>query len=187
MRSLFAILMSMVFTGCVATQGDRVAVSERPDLVATDSALAQHFLDALYRPNSTKYRVIADAASEKSMGHIPLTKRNRDLSIRLSELRQAPASNIRVNLHSGDRPEPWGSDIFVYSYNTRTGEFVKVRRHRIEDDSSDMWIDVRHWPNGTRLISLSFTWIDDLKNNTFHLRSGERTFRFAIAIEPLTH
>ena len=57
--------------------------------------------------------------------------------------------------------------------------------HEIGDDKADMWIRIDHWSNGTRLVSLSSTWIDDLKDNIFHLRKGERKFRFAIAIEPL--
>lgn len=185
MRFLYALLGLIALSGCATIRDKPAQGGDRTNLLASDVELVRHFLDALYRPASTAYRVIPDAESEEeSMRHIPLAKRNRNLSDRLNQLRHAPFSVLRINTHSGDRPKPWGSGIFVFSYSTRNGEFTFVRPHEIGDASANMWVDVRHWPDGTRLVCLSLTWIDDSKNNIFHLRSGQETFRFAIASEP---
>lgn len=186
MRLLITLLCLLALFGCAATQQDRASkVSDKPDLVPSDIDLVRHFLDSLYRSGDTSYRVIPDAESEESTGHIPLAKRNQDLSNRINQLRHAPSRFITVNLQSGDRPEPWGSGLFLYSYDTKTGDLAFERPHKIGDNASDMWIDVRQWPNGTQVVSLTHTWADDFKDNIFHLRKGERTFRFATAIEPL--
>jgi|GEM_PF-5883017 len=185
MRLPLSLLCLFSLFGCVATQEKHAQIDDRPGPIHSDIELVRHFLDALYRPSDTAYRVIADAESEEMMGHIPLAERNRSLRNCLDQLRHAPTRIIMVTLHSGDRPEPWGSNLSLYSYDARTGGFTSKEPHKIGGEASDMWIDVRHWPNGTRLVSLSHTWIDDFKSNTFHLRKWEQTFRFAIAIEPL--
>jgi hypothetical protein len=144
------------------------------------------FLDALYRPKSTYYQVFPDAASETGMAHIPLAQKNQDLHDRLDQLRRAPQPTITVNIHFADRTQPRDSGFVLYSYDTGTGGFTAQGIHEIGDVSPNMWMTIRHWPNGTRLVNLRNTWIEDSKDNIFHLRRGEQAFRFAIAIAPLT-
>ncbi len=185
MRLLFVSFGLIGFVGCTATSESWSRAKPKVALNQSDVELVAQFLNALYRTGHTPYRVIADVASEDWMPNLPLAKRNEELRKRLNWLRRAPQSVIKVNLHSGDRPKPWGSGIFVYSYNTATGEFESTGVYKTGKATSDLWIDVRHWSEGTRLLCLSHSWIDDFKDDIFHLREGERTFRFAIAIEPL--
>jgi hypothetical protein len=159
----------------------------RPNLVNQDIKLATHFLKALLGPNQSEFRVVVDADSEQSMKHIPLATRNRQLQERLTLLRTPPTRAITVNIYSADLPKPWGSDHWVYSFDAESGELAELGRHEVGGDDSDLWIRIDHWPNGTRLVSLSFSWINDLKSDTFHLRHGEKKFRFAITSEPLIH
>jgi hypothetical protein len=187
MKLAITALSLLALFGCASTQDSkRDQNSNHPNLITADTKIVNCFLDALYRPGRTPYRVVPDAEADEGMSHIYGDERNRVLRTRLNQLRRAPTAVILVNLHSGDRPEPWGSEVFVYSYDTKTGDFAVVGPHKVGDNSSDMWIDVRHWPNGTRLVNVSHAWINDFKDNIFHLRSGEQTFRFAVAIEPLT-
>ncbi|MEK7951763.1 hypothetical protein [Luteolibacter soli] len=187
MKLALALFGWIALVGCVSTPETPASSNEkgRIEMIASDIDLLRHFLDALYRSASTPYRLISDAASEQSMAHIPVADRNLELTDRLNELRRAPHPVITINVQSGDRPEPWGSGFTLYSYDTRTGKLAAVGPYKLGQDTADMWIDVRHWPGGTRLISLRFAWIHDLKDNIFHLRKDERTFRFAVADEPL--
>ena len=173
MRILFALFGSVVLVGCTTTSESPPDAKPGRVRIATDIDLVRHFLDALYRPDRTTFCVI------------PVADRNQDLRARLHQLRRAPSPVIRVIVLSGDRPGSWSSGHSVYSYDTATGRFAATGVHKAGQDESDMLIDVRHWPSGTRLLNLSNTWIDDFKDNIFHLRKGEETFRFAIAIEPV--
>jgi len=187
MKLAITALSILALFGCASNRdGKRDQNSNHHNVISNDIEIVSGFLDALYRPGRTPYRVVPDADADEGMGHISVNERNRELSNRLNQLRRAPSAVILITLHSGDRPEPPGSEVFVYSYDTKTGDFAVVGPHKIGDSSSNMWIDVRHWPNGTRLLNVRHTWINDFKDNIFHLRRGEQTFRFAVAIEPLT-
>lgn len=183
MKPIISLFCLFALLGCVATPQEQAHVEGKRALIPSDIELVRDFLDALYRPGQTLYRVTADADSEEAVGDT--AGRNRKLSARMQQLRIAPSQTITVNLYSGDRPEPWGSDHFLYLYDRRTGGFTVEGPHALDRSSADMWIDVRHWPNGTRLVNLSNTWIDDFKDSIFHLRLAEKTFRLAIAIEPV--
>jgi hypothetical protein len=162
-----------------ACSSPRPAVSLNP----SDVQLAHRFLDSLFRPDKSSYNLIVDASSEEMLGHIPLTKRNRDLRARLVQLRAAPAV-IRVVLHSGDQPPPWGSSLWRYVYDRQTGGFIEEGRWEPARRSHDLSMDIRHWQDGTRLVSLSVVWLADLNHDTFHLRRSENMFRFVISIVP---
>lgn len=185
MRFVVATILAIALGGCASQTESQPTSTSRPKLVDQDIKLATHFLQALLRPNQSEFRVIVDADSEESMRHIPLTTRNRQLQERLALLRTPPTRAIKVNIYSADLPKPWGSDHYVYSFDTESGELAELGRHEIGGDDSDLWIRIDHWPNGTRLVSLRFSWINDLKSDIFHLRQGEKKFRFAIASEPL--
>ncbi|MBL9130509.1 MAG: hypothetical protein JNG86_04870 [Verrucomicrobiaceae bacterium] len=162
-----------------STSASRPAVAVMP----ADVQLARHFLDSLYRPKQSSHDVIVDAGCEKALSHLPLAKRNRDLRARLDRLREAPAV-IQVVLQSGDQPPPWGSSLWRYVYDRETGAFTEAGAFDPAQRSHDMAMDIRHWPNGTRLVSLNVRWLPDLDNDTFHLKRSETTFRFAISIIP---
>lgn len=175
----------MALGGCASQTESHPTSTASPKPIDQDIKLTTDFLEALLRPERSKYRVIVDADSEESMRHIPLAIRNKQLQGRLAMLRTPPRRLITVNVHSADIPKPWGSGYYIYAYDTGSGDLAERGSHEIGGDQSDMWIRIDHWPSGTRLVSLSFTWIDDTKNDIFHLRQGENTFRFAIASEPL--
>lgn len=129
--------------------------------------------------------MIVDADTDESMRHIPLATRDRQLQDRLALLRIPPARVITVNIYSADYPKPWGSDHNVYSFDTLSGELVEMGRHEASGNNTDLWLRIDHWPNGTRLVSLSVSWIKDSKNDIFHLRQGKKNFLFTDSSEPL--
>ena len=187
MKFFVVTVFAVVLCGCATQTEGQPTSTGRPKMVEQDINLAAHFLNALLRPNQSEFRVIVDADSEESMGHVPLATRNRQLRERLSLLRIPPTQVIKVNIYSADFPKPWGSDHYVYSFDTKSGELAEMGRHEVGEGDSDLWIRIDHWPNGTRLVSLSLSWIKDSKDDIFHLRQGEKSFRFAVASEPLTH
>ena len=153
----------------------------------SDIKVATRFLDALYRPRHSPDRIIVDASAEESYAHIPLGVRNRELTSRLDLLRHPP-ERLRLVINSGDRPEPFGSSHFIFEYDRLTGRLTSMGPHitgAATSDSSNMWLDIRHWPDGTRLVCVTFWWINDQKDDIFHLRQGESKFRFAVSSIPL--
>lgn len=185
MKLALAAALSASICGCATLKDLPIENATKPKPVEQDIELATNFLNALYRPSASSFRVIADADSESSMKHVPLPVRNKELQDRLKLLMRPPNSVIKVNLRSTTLPEPSGSGHYIYTFDTNSGRLVEIGPHETGTNTADMWIRIDHWPNGTRLLSLSFTWIDDLKTNIFHLRSEERKFRFAIAVEPV--
>lgn len=165
------------------TSESTTEIQVHPELIASDIDLIRNFLDALYRPNQTSFRVICDASAQKGLEHIPLLKRNRILSDRLSQFKRPPRPILKINLYSIDIPRPLGSGHFVYSYNTLTGKFVRIGIYQVKENSVDMSISITRRLDGGFLVSLNNTWINDFKENAFFLRAGEQTFRFAIAVE----
>lgn len=186
MKHLVTLMSLIAVAGCAIPKNMRIDPS--PPIVVNVSGLdvARNFLDALYRPNDTSFQVSPDAASEAGMGHIPLASRNQDLQERLNQLRRAPVSIIAVNLDIPNSVQPDDSRHVLYFYDTRTGRFTAANEHMNIDASPNMWITIRNWQNGTRLVNLKHTWIDDGKDNIFHLRREEQLFRYAIAIAPVT-
>jgi hypothetical protein len=183
MKLTLIAILSITLSGCSTMREGSITKAVGPRLVTEDIELATDFLNALLRPNDTSFRVIADADSEESMRHIPLATRNKELQGLLTSLRVPPNSTVTVNLQSAALPKPSGSDHYVYTFDTRSGKLDEVGLYKIGSDSADMWMQIIHWQNGTRLVSLSFTWVHDLKIHIFHLRAGEQTFRFAITTE----
>jgi hypothetical protein len=186
MKRLVALIGLIALAGCHIPLNERIDASDAGVMSDSDLDVARNFLDALYRPNNTSYQVYPDASSEEGMGHIPLAARNQVLRERLNQLRRAPGSIIAVNLDIPDQIRPDDSRHVLYSYDTSTGRFEAASKHKIGDVSTNMWITIKNWPNGTRLVNLRQTWIDDDKDSIFHLRCGEQSFRFAIAIAPVT-
>jgi len=149
-----------------------------------DLALTQNFLDALFRPKHTVFRIVADASSESSNSRIEDT--NKILEKRIAMLRNlAEKPVLSIWIDSGDSPLPYGSGIVVFDYFTDSGTLVRRGPHLDMKNLGEILIDIRHWPNGTRLVNVSASVFDDFKVNIFHLRQKEEIFRFAIAIEPL--
>lgn len=186
MRTALFSVAAVLLAGCSSPMSAPEPVRSTA-LESSDLKLAERFFHALYRPRHSSDRIVVDASAEDSFGHIPLVTRNRELAARLDTMRQPPRP-LRLVVHSGDRPEPYGSSHFVYTYDAATGKFTALGPHSFgvdTPDSSNMWLDIRHWPDGTRLVCVSHWWINDLRDDIFHLRQGESKFRFAVASIPI--
>jgi hypothetical protein len=183
MKAAFTWIAAAILVGCSsAPEAARTTALESSDL-----KLAKRFLDALYRPRHSADSIVVDASSEQSLDHIPLRTRNRELASRLDVMRRAP-DRIRLVIYSGDRSAPYGSSPIVYTYAIETGVLSGVGPESSGAEPSerpDMCLDIRHWPDGRRLVSVSAWWINDGKHDIFHVRPGETKFRFVVASMPL--
>jgi hypothetical protein len=153
----------------------------RPSIAESDRLLVLNFLRALYRPGASDLRIVADPNAEESWQSIPLRQRRAELKSRLATLRSAPKDVLRIVIHSGDDPKhpTWLAADFTRS----SGRFEVIPLSTYPN--RDLSIDVRHWPDGTRLVCVSCAWIGDMKDDIFHRHSGERIYRFAISSLPL--
>jgi hypothetical protein len=183
-----AIVSSVAFllVGC-GTQKPAGGQIHSTAMEPSDIKIAARFLDAVYRPRHTPDKIIVDASAEESHAHTPLGIRNRELASRL-EIMRHPPEHLRLVINSGDRPTPYGSSQFIFDYDRHTGRLTPLGPHitgSATSESSNMWLDIRHWPNGTRLVCASLWWINDSRRDVFHLRLGESKFIFAVSTIPL--
>lgn len=185
MKILIITLVILSLCGCSTTTKNTAGVSH-PKLVDLDINLAQQFLDALLRPTFTNYKVIVDTQSEISPKGIPEQTLKKELTNRLVKLRRSPKDVISINISSTNHPAPWGSGLYRYSYNTKSGELKELGLDQSGID--DLSISISRWKNDEGVITVgSYPWINDLKHSTFDFSSGRNTFRLAVAIEPLIH
>ena len=157
-------------------------VSSHASITQSDRLLAFNFLRALYRPLASEYRIIIDSNAEESWRSIPLQQRRAELSTRLTALRAAPREVLRIGISSQADPAHRGYLTILFN---RTNGRIQVMPGSTFPWDADLRIDVRHWPDGTRLVCLSCSWMGDMKDDIFHRRSGERIYRFAISWLPL--
>lgn len=151
-----------------------------PPLDKEDSRLAFDFLHALYKPSTATHRIIIDV-SEPWHGWSQ-AKRRAELAARLKLLRQG-SQPLRVAIESGDQPHPYGSGFLVGLYHKPDGRFDVIQPAFVKD-RADVWLDIRHWPNGIRLVSLMDERLKDDLDDTFHISPNTSTFRFVHSILP---
>jgi len=179
MKPLLIFCAAFSIIGCV-TKPTPIG-SSHPPIAEADRLLAFQFLRALYRPTESRHRVIADASAEEAR-NIPLRQLRAELSSRLAILRAAPRDTLRVVIHSGDDSAHTG--YLTGDFHRTNGRF-DVLPISTYSASHDLSIDVRHWPDGTRLVCVSCFWIGDMQHDIFHLRKDERIYRFAISAMPI--
>ena len=181
MKPLLLFCAVCIIVGC-STVPLSPTDSDRPSIAEPDRLLAFHFVRALYRPGMSDHRIIADPNAEESWRSFPLRQRRAELSSRLTALRAAPRDVLGIVIHSGD--DPRHPAYLTVHFNRSNGRFELIPLSTYPANP-DLSIDVRHWPDGTRLVCVSCSWIGDMKDDIFHRRRHERVYRFAISSLPL--
>jgi len=180
----FLLFSCLLLASCVSNHMPEVLRST-PALAAEDQRLALNFLHALYRPSSATHRILIDAKTESYPHGWSHARRQESLESRLKQLRRDNRDDhpLRVAIHSGDQPQPHGSGFLVGNYQPNSGRFDVIQPAWVKD-RADVSMDIRHWPEGTRLISLSDVRLKDYLDDAFHLSPGSKTFRFVLSLLP---
>lgn len=177
---LLQTLAVLLLASCASRNAPEVLRSS-PSVDKNDSRLALDFLRALYNPSTTPYRIIIDASEPypHDWSHV---KRRARLASRLKLLRQG-SQLLRVVIQSGDKPQPYGSGFLVGLYHKPNGRFEFIQPAFVKD-RADVWLDIRHWPDGTMLFNLTDERLKDGLDDTFHISSNTSTFRFVHSVLP---
>ena len=107
-----------------------------------------------------------------------------EYAARLEKLRSANG-RIIVAIVSGDEPRPYGSTWMKKIYHSGEGRWEEFPKDIIPPSLPWLEIDVRHWPDGAKLLSVRASWMGDARHETFHRRPGHRAFRFIQSMVPL--
>ena len=181
-RSILQTFACLMLASCASDNMPKV-LRDTPALAPKDQRLALDFLQALHRPSSATHRIIIDA--EPYPREWSYVRRREKLETRLKQLHEDNRDGhpIRVAIHSGDQPQPYGSGFLVGHYHPKNGRFDVIQPAGVKD-RADIRLDIRHWPEGTRLISLSDERLKDYLQDDFHLLPGSKTFRFVRSVLP---
>jgi hypothetical protein len=174
MRPTINLLLVCILIGCASPPALPVAIR------AKDTAIALNFLKALYSPESTDYRVIVSPDTQAMSANDSPSQHRIKLGRRLADLRQIKPQVIHL---WSDDPPPIGSSTFRYLYDQESGELRSIANEEKVTDSHYR-IEVRHWPDGQRLICLD-RWLQDLHGEQFRVDPDSTTIRYCAATIPI--